>query len=102
MTTKEEIIIMKKDITTLNDKIDGVDKKMDMIIKKLLDPDTGLVVKVNKNTARLDERDESMPEWMGEIQQFRNMKTWKMNITKALWVIYSVIIGFLIKVLFWE
>ena len=102
MTTKEEIIIMIKDITTLNDKIDGVDKKMDMIIKKLLDPDTGLVVKVNKNTARLDERDESMPEWMGEIQQFRNMKTWKKNITKALWVIYSVIIGFLIKVLFWE
>ena len=47
MTTKEEIIIMKKDITTLNDKIDGLDKKMDMNIQKLLDPDTVLVVKVN-------------------------------------------------------
>ena len=67
MTTKEEIIIMKKDINTLNDKIDGVDKKMDMIIKKLLDPDTGLVVKVNKNTARLDERDESMQKQIDEL-----------------------------------
>jgi len=102
MTTKEEIIIMKKDITSLGEKIDGLDKKIDMIIKKLLDPDTGLVVKVNKNTTRLDERDESLPKLMSEIQQFRNMKTWKKNITKALWVVYSVIIGFLIKVLFWE
>ena len=102
MTTKEEIIIMKKDVNTINEKIDSMDKKMDMIIKKLLDPDSGLVVRVNKNTERLDYRDEKMPEWMGEIEQFRSMKSWKSNINRALWVLYSAAIGLLIKVLFWS
>tara|TARA_R100001244_G_scaffold11561_1_gene13802 strand:+ start:180 stop:488 length:309 start_codon:yes stop_codon:yes gene_type:complete len=102
MTTKEEIIVMKKDISNLSEKIDGLDEKMDMIIKKLLDPDSGLVVRVNKNTERLDYRDEKMPEWMGEIDQFRLMKSWKSNINKALWVLYSAAIGLIIKVLFWS
>ena len=102
MTTKEELIVMKKDISNLGEKIDGLDEKMDMIIKKLLDPDSGLVVRVNKNTERLDYRDEKMPEWMSEMQQFRNMKNWKSNINRALWVLYSAVIGLIIKVLFWS
>ena len=102
MTTKEEIIVMKKDVSNLGEKIDGLDEKMDMIIKKLLDPDSGLVVRVNKNTERLDYRDEKMPEWMSEMQQFRNMKNWKSNINRALWVLYSVVIGFLAKIIFWD
>ena len=83
MTTKEELIVMKKDISNLGEKI-------------------GLVVRVNKNTERLDYRDEKMPEWMSEMQQFRNMKNWKSNINRALWVLYSAAIGLIIKVLFWS
>jgi hypothetical protein len=95
MTTKAEILLMKKDINGLTVKIDRLDVKMDKIFNKLLDPDNGLVVRVNKNTERLDIRDESMPEWMGEIEDFHHMKRWKGNVTKALWVVYASMITFI-------
>ena len=40
MTTKEELIAMKKDITTINSKIDNIDNKLDM-----------LTARVNRNTS---------------------------------------------------
>ena len=51
MTTKGEIIAMKKDITTMNDKIDKIDGKLDMLTDKLLNPDTGVTARVNRNTS---------------------------------------------------
>ena len=51
MTTKEEIISMKKDINSINDKIDNLDNKLDMLTEKLLNPDTGVTARVNRNTS---------------------------------------------------
>ena len=99
MTTKEEILLIKKDISNINDKIDNLDEKLDKMMKKLLDPDSGLVVKVNKNTERLDERDANLGGWLKNLEEFKSMKKWKVNITKALWVVYTAIIGFLIKLI---
>ena len=48
MTTKEELIAMKKDITTINNKIDNLDGKLDMLTDKLLNPDTGVTARVNR------------------------------------------------------
>ena len=74
MTTKEEIIAMKKDITTINGKIDNIDAKLDMITDKLLNPDTGVTARVNKNTS------------MRKV------------LVKAMWVIYTITLGALIKI----
>jgi uncharacterized FlaG/YvyC family protein len=54
-TLESEIALMKKDIETLSKDIRELNDKMDKLMVKLLDPDTGLVVRVNKNTDRLDE-----------------------------------------------
>jgi uncharacterized FlaG/YvyC family protein len=54
-TLESEIALMKKDIETLSKDIRELNEKMDKLMVKLLDPDTGLVVRVNKNTDRLDE-----------------------------------------------
>ena len=36
MTTKEEIISMKKDISVINEKMDNLDVKLDTLTEKLL------------------------------------------------------------------
>ena len=74
MTTKEEIIAMKKDITTINGKIDNIDAKLDMITDKLLNPDTGVTARVNRNT------------YMRKV------------LVKAMWVIYTITLGAIIKI----
>jgi hypothetical protein len=74
MTTKEELISMKKDITSINDKMDNIGSKLDMLTDKLLNPDTGVTARVNRNTA------------MRKI------------LVKAMWVIYGVTIAAMIKI----
>jgi len=73
MTTKEEIISMKKDISMINEKMDNLDGKLDTLTEKLLNPDKGVAARVNRNTA------------MRKV------------LVKAMWVIYAITIGALIK-----
>jgi predicted nucleic acid-binding Zn-ribbon protein len=100
-TLESEIALMKKDIETLSKDIRELNEKMDKLMVKLLDPDTGLVVRVNKNTDRLDAKDKSMAEWMKDLEDFREMKKWKSNVTRALWGLYAAVLAWLAKTLFW-
>jgi seryl-tRNA synthetase len=100
-TTAQEIALMKKDIETLKEDVKEINDKLDRLMVKLLDPDEGLVVRVNKNTNRLDRRDVELPMWLNNLDQFKQMQRWKSNVTKALWGIYTAIIGYIIKLIFW-
>tara|TARA_R110001599_G_scaffold13728_2_gene61298 strand:+ start:770 stop:1003 length:234 start_codon:yes stop_codon:yes gene_type:complete len=73
MTTKEEIVSMKKDINSINSKMTSIDSKLDMLTEKLLNPDTGVTARVNRNTA------------MRKV------------LVRAMWVIYAVTLGALVK-----
>ena len=100
-TLEQEIALMKKDIETLSEEVKELNEKIDTLMIKLLDPDEGIVVRVNKNTARLDERDKHMNKWLRDVDDFHQMKKWKGNVTKALWGLYTVVIGWIVKNLFW-
>ena len=64
---------MKKDIGSINAKMNSIDSKLDMLTEKLLNPDTGVTARVNRNTS------------MRKV------------LVKAMWVIYSITLGALIK-----
>ncbi len=74
MTTKEELISMKKDIGSINEKVDNIASKLDMLTDKLLNPDSGVTSRVNRNTA------------MRKV------------LVRAMWVIYTVTIGAIITI----
>ena len=100
-TTAQEIALMKKDIETLREDVREINDKLDRLMVKLLDPEEGLVVRVNKNTERLDERDKNIAGWMKDVRDFHYMKKWKSTVTKALWGLYAAVIGYIIKLIFW-
>jgi len=97
----QEITLMKKDIEILSEEIKELNKKIDTLMIKLLDPDEGIVVRVNKNTERLDERDKHMGKWLKDVDDFHQMKRWKSNVTKALWGLYAAVVGWIVKTFFW-
>ena len=68
---------MKEDISLMQHRMDSMDAKLDMLTEKLLNPDAGVTARVNKNTS------------------------YRKVMTKALWVIYAVTIGLVIK-MFWQ
>jgi len=74
------------------------DSKQEDSLEKSIDI---LAEMTRKDTERLDERDKALPGWMEDLQAFRQMKSWKNNVTKALWVLYAAVIGWIAKNLFW-
>ena len=57
----------------------------------LLDPEDGIIVRVNKNTY-----------WRRELDadEFIALVRWKQAMTHAMWVLYSAVLGILVKIIF--
>ena len=57
----------------------------------LLDPEDGIIVRVNKNTF-----------WRKELDadEFKVMLRWKQAVTHALWISYTALVGIIIKIVF--
>ena len=77
MSMKDDISLMEHRMNSMEDKLDKMDEKLDMLTEKLLDPDHGVTARVNRNTS------------------------YRKIMSKALWVIYMVTIGLVIK-MFWD
>tara|TARA_R100000152_G_C6712561_1_gene139927 strand:+ start:426 stop:737 length:312 start_codon:yes stop_codon:yes gene_type:complete len=99
-TTARNIELMEMRMDNIEKKLEEVDKKLDTLTIKLLDPDDGFVTRVNKNTAFRKIREEEMPYLNDLIDDFNSVKKWKENVTKALWVVFTGLVGVIIKLIF--
>jgi hypothetical protein len=61
--------------------------------KMLLNPENGIIVRVNKNTEYRLELEEQEQRLASIIEEHNDLKKFKSNITKFLWIILSAIIG---------
>jgi hypothetical protein len=76
-----------------SEQLDEIQQTVKEIKEILLDPEDGLIVRVNKNTywrRQIDTRD---------IQE---LKTFKQNVTTALWGVYTLVMGVISKIVFWD
>ena len=95
------------DLKHLQDGIEGLrlDQKslkddISDIKKKLLDPDDGVIVKVNENTKfRIQEEDryEDYLQFNSDIKELKNRQS---GVNKALWILFAAIIAIALKVIF--
>ena len=92
MDTNKEIALMQKDMETLREKVEKIDSKLDGITEKLLNPDTGFVNRVNKNT-------EFRTEMESLIEDIKAMKRWREGVTWAIRILVAAFLAGLIKVL---
>ena len=93
--TNKEII---EKLECLEDKFKGGElEQIHQVVKEikeiLLDPEDGLIVRVNKNTY-----------WRKQInvQEIEELKNFKKNVTHALWGIYTLVVGVIAKLIFWK
>ena len=100
-TANGDFILLKKSVTDLSEGQGALKDTIRDLKKQLLDPDNGVVVRVNRNS---DFRKES--EQRGPLCQksFENMEDsvnsilgWKNNVSKALWILFTGIAGLIIK-----
>lgn len=92
---------MKRDIESLTQEVKEINEKIDNLTLKLLDPDDGVVSRVNKNTAFRKSHDREMPQYNVIIDEFRELQRWKSVVTKALWGLYTAATAWVVKMIFW-
>ena len=66
----------------------------------LLNPEDGVIVKVNKNTEYRISKQTKVEYYDRIIAEFEKMKDWKEGVTKALWIIFTALVGLLINVFY--
>ena len=94
-----ELTLLKKSVEYLQvDHKDLRDSIRDLK-KYLLDPDNGVVVRVNRNSEFRREREGSSEKLSTLFEQVSHIVNWKNSVTKMLWVVFTAIIGLVIKVL---
>ena len=95
MATNKEIIKKLECVEEklLSGELEEINQTVKEIKEILLDPEDGLIVRVNKNTywrRQIDTRD------------IAELKSFKQNVTTALWGIYTLMLGVIAKLIFWK
>ena len=65
----------------------------------LLNPDNGVIVNTNKNTEFRLEKESREKEYSKYILELEELKTWKQGVTRALWIIFGIMAGIIIRML---
>ena len=101
MATNKEIIKKLSEIEEKrpNGELEEMHEMMKEIKEILLDPEDGVIVRVNKNTywrKTITEGDVSFDSIKDDV---KDLNSFKSNVTKALWVVYTTIMGVIIKLI---
>ena len=93
MATNKEILQRLDCIESnvANGQLDEIHQTVKDIKEILLDPEDGIIVRVNKNTY-----------WRHQIDsdEFKALIRWKQAMTHAMWISYSALLGIIIKIIF--
>jgi hypothetical protein len=89
-TTMEDL---KKDQKSMKDDISDMKKK-------LLDPETGVIVKVNENTKFRLAEENRYDDYMKFNIDVDSLKKWQGGVNKSLWIIFGAILAIALKVIF--
>ena len=94
MATNKDIL---QRLESIEDKLpNGELEEMHGMIKEikeiLLDPEDGIIVRVNKNTF-----------WRKEIDadEFKALVRWKTTMNQAMWIAYTALVGIIFELMFW-
>jgi len=95
------------EIKTIQDKIENIESAQEdmhedlrLIKKQLLDPEDGIVVRVNKNTEFRKRKEESEKSFQSIIDEHKELMSWKSTVTKILWILFTAVAGILVSIFF--
>jgi len=74
-----------------NGELKEIHENVKEIKEILLDPEDGIIVRVNKNTY-----------WRKELDadEFKALLRWKQSVTHAMWISYTALVGIIVKLIF--
>ena len=95
-----ELKVIQERIETIEYAQYDMKEDLKTIRRQLLDPEDGIVVRVNKNTEYRKLKEESDKEFRKVLDEHKELMSFKSTATRVLWILFTVIIGIVVSMLF--
>jgi hypothetical protein len=95
-----EFKAMARDIEDLKTSYHDIKDNISDIKFTLLNPEDGVIVKVNKVSEWRQAKEKKSEEYENALQEVRDLMKWKEGASKALWIIFTAIVGLSFNVFF--
>ena len=101
-----DLKLLKVQVLEMQDDIRGFVAEQNRLVKRLYNPDNGIVVSMREvqriSNEMHDKLDQYFPMIDKMVLKMGYFEKFKDNVVRALWISYTVISGLLIKIVFWE
>jgi hypothetical protein len=94
------------EIKAIQDKINSIESSQEemrddlrAIKKQLLDPEDGIVVRVNRNTEFRKRKEQEERDFAKIIDEHKEIMSWKSTVTRILWIFFSSIAGIIVTMM---
>ena len=95
-----ELKIIQEKLIQLESAQDDMKDDLRTIRKQLLDPEDGIVVRVNKNTEFRRKKEQEERDYAKIIDEHKELMSWKDTISKLLWLIATAVVGLVVSAIF--
>lgn len=90
------------ELKQLSEKVVEIKENVSELKSMLMNPEDGIIVKVNKNTEFRKDKEGQESNYIKLINDLDDLKRWRDGVSKALWTIFSALIGIAIKLIFFS
>ena len=98
------IALLQKSVEDLKTNQDTLKDSIRDLKKQLLDPDNGVVVRVNRNSEFRKVSQEKGPLCQKSFEEMedtvQDLTEWKSNVTRFIWILLTTIVGLVAKVIY--
>jgi hypothetical protein len=99
-----EIEGMKGMIESIKSDQRVIKEDLEYFKKRLFNPDDGVIVRINKNTESIErfgrEVEDIIDDYPKVLSRLESLESWRDGVNKALWIIYTSIIGLILTAVF--
>ena len=99
-----ELESMKSMIASMQNDQKVIKEDLDYFKKRLFNPDDGVIVRINKNTDSIErfgkEIEDIVDDYPRVLSRLESLESWRDGVNKALWIIYTSIIGLILTAVF--
>ena len=97
-----EITLLKKAVEDLQIGQDEIKDDISDLKERLLNPDGGIVSRVNKNSENRRYWEDRSDDVEHSFANLRGLMYWKDGVNKALWILFATIISIIVKLVFFN
>jgi hypothetical protein len=95
-----ELKVIQSSIDELKHSQADIKSDVSEMKRRLLDPETGIVVRLNQNTQYIEDKKELEDYYEEIIDEHKELLSFKNTMTKAMWIVFTALVGILTKMMF--